>query len=144
MSYFSRIIVFSFLALLSFSSSAAMTTCNISYNLKGWSFIYKEYRGSGQIRCRNGQQANVAIVFRGGGFTMGKSEIDNGRGIISEVKDINEVYGTYIFLEGHAGTIKSFEGLVMTKGEVSLVLSGSGRGFDLGVTLGALTILPRQ
>jgi hypothetical protein len=29
---------------------------------------------------------------------------------------------------------------VMTKGEVSLALSGTGRGFDLGVAFGALTI----
>ncbi len=106
--------------------------------------MYKEYKGTGHVTCRNGQQANVAIVSRGGGFTMGKSEIDNGSGVISEVKDINEVYGTYVFLEGHAGATKSVEGLVMTKGEVSLVLTGSGRGFDLGVTLGAFTISPRQ
>jgi len=31
----------------------------------------------------------------------------------------------------------------MTKGEVCLVLAGSGRGFDLGFTLGAFSILPR-
>lgn len=75
-------------------------------------------------------------------MTLGKSEINNGKGVFSEVKSINEIYGTYVVLGGHAGATKSVEAQVMTKGEVSLAISGKGRGFDLGVTLGAFTISP--
>ena len=124
------------------SASAAMTSCRISYNLSGWSFFYKEYRGKGTVTCENGQRTNVSIITRGGGITFGKSEIIDGKGVFSEVKNINEVFGTYIVLDGHAGATKSVEGQVMTKGEVSLAISGKGRGFDLGVALGAFTISP--
>ncbi len=122
--------------------SAAMTSCKITYNLKGWSIIYKEYKGSGTVSCKNGQRVNVWIITRGGGLTIGKSEINKGKGIFSEVSHINEIFGTYIVLDGHAGATKSVEAQVMTKGEVSLAISGKGRGFDLGVSLGAFTIRP--
>lgn len=125
------------------SSAVADMTCKLTYRMEGWSFIYKEYKGSGVVSCRNGQRANVAIISRGVGMTLGKSEIDNGIGVISDVKSIGEVFGTYVSLDGHAGATKSVEGRVMTKGMVSLALSGIGRGVDLGVTIGAFTIKPR-
>ncbi|WP_031435659.1 hypothetical protein [Methylomarinum vadi] len=128
---------------LPLSVAAQMTTCTLTYSLQGWSFVYKEYKGQGLVSCRNGQRANVSIISRGGGFTIGKSEINHGTGVITEVKNIQEVFGTYAFLDGHAGATKSVEGRVMTKGEVSLALAGYGRGFDIGVAIGALTIKPR-
>jgi hypothetical protein len=120
--------------------AAGMTTCRMTYDLKGWSFFYKKYDGRGFVRCRNGQRANVRIVARGGGLTLGKSEIDDGRGRFTQVKDISEIFGTYVAVDGHAGATKSVEGWAMTKGEVSLAISGKGRGFDLGFSLGAFTI----
>ena len=121
-------------------SASGMTTCRMTYDLKGWSFFYKKYDGRGFVKCRNGQRANVRIVARGGGLTLGKSEINNGRGTFTEVKDIREIFGTYVAVDGHAGATKSIEGWAMSKGEVSLALSGKGRGFDLGFALGAFTI----
>lgn len=122
------------------SAVAGQTRCELRYNLEGWSFVYMEYRGTGSITCRNGQYARVKIVTRGGGLTLGKSEIVNGRGKFSDVYNISEVFGTYVAINGHAGATKSVEGQAMTKGEVSLALAGKGRGFDLGVALGAFTI----
>ena len=132
-----------FLSLSSFSVAADMSSCALTYSLQGWSFFYQEYRGNGFISCRNGQKAHVAIVSRGGGVSFGKSEINDGKGVISRVRSLNEVFGTYVFLDGHAGATRSVEGRIMTKGEVSLALSGFGRGFDLGVTVGTFSILPR-
>jgi len=127
------------LALLA-SPAAGMTTCRMTYDLKGWSFFYKKYDGRAFVKCRNGQRANVRIVARGVGLTLGKSEIDKGRGIFTEVKDISEIFGTYVAVDGHAGATKSVEGWAMSKGEVSLALSGKGRGFDLGFAIEAITI----
>jgi hypothetical protein len=132
------------LLFVSFSIQAEMTSCNLRYTLEGWSFIYKEYKGAGTVTCLNGQSANVSILSRGGGATIGRSEIRNGRGVISEVRNINEVFGTYVFLDGHAGFTRSVEGRVMTKGIVSLALSGDGRGFDFGVAVGAFIIRPTR
>ena len=122
---------------------AEMSTCTLNYQIKGWSFIYAEAKGTGTVRCRNGQTAAVTINIIGGGATIGKSEIHKGKGAISHVRGIGEVYGTYIYMDGHAGVARSAEGRIMTKGEVSLALSGYGRGVDFGLTLGAFTIRPR-
>ena len=126
--------------LFALPATAGMTACTMTYGLKGWSVFYKEYKGSGSVTCENGQKAHVNIVTKGGGLTLGKSEIDHGTGIFSAVKDINEIFGTYVALDGHAGITKSAEGWAMTKGEVSLALAGQGRGFDIGFSIGGFTI----
>lgn len=136
-------------ALLGFSlfysaaASSQMTQCTLTYQMQGWSFVYKEYKGSGFVRCRNGEQANVTVVSHGVGASLGRSEINQGTGVISDVRNLSEVFGTYIYLDGHAGAAKSVEARTMTKGLVSLALSGLGRGFDLGITIGAFTIKRR-
>lgn len=119
-----------------------MTSCTMTYKLSGWSFVYKQYDGIGNISCSNGQRAQVALASKSFGFTIGKSEIE-GTGVFSEVRNLNEIYGSFAALEGHAGATKSVDGQVLTRGEISLALSGKGRGIDIGVTLGALKISPR-
>jgi len=123
-------------------SANTMTSCTMTYKLSGWSLVYKQYDGVGHISCSNGQRAQVGLSSKSIGFTIGKSEIE-GTGVFSEVRNINEIYGHYVALEGHAGMTNSFDGQLLTAGEISLVLSGNGRGVDIGVTLGALTISPR-
>ncbi len=129
-----------------FSSAPAraetFTSCTMTYKMSGWSLVYKQYDGIGNISCSNGQRAQVALASKSIGFTIGKSEIE-GTGVFSEVKNLNEIYGNFVALEGHAGATKSVDGQVLTRGEISLALSGKGRGIDIGVTLGALTISPR-
>jgi hypothetical protein len=129
-------------ALVMFAAPAAagMTTCTMTYTLKGWSFVYKQYKGSGKVICKNGESADVAIVTKGGGFTAGKSEIDDGKGTFTDVKNIDEIFGTYVAATAGGGATKSGEGWAMTKGEISLALSGTGRGFDVGVSFGSFTI----
>lgn len=129
-------------ALTPLSAVAEMTSCTMTYRLNGWSFVYKQYDGVGYINCANGQRAQVGLSSKSIGFTLGKSEIE-GTGVFSEVRNLNEIYGHYAALGGHAGLTKSVAGQVLTSGEISLVLSGQGRGVDIGVTLGALSISPR-
>jgi len=119
-----------------------MTSCTMTYRMNGWSFVYKRYDGVGHISCSNGQRAEVGLSSNSIGFTLGKSEID-GTGVFSEVRNLNEIFGHYVSLGGHAGLTGSVDGQVLTSGEISLVLSGQGRGVDIGVTLGALTVSPR-
>jgi hypothetical protein len=118
----------------------ATVKCTMNFTLKGWSAIYKTAKGTGTIKCSNGQTAKVRLTSKGGGLTVGKSSIDDGIGEFSAVKDINELFGSYAAAEAHAGAVKSAQGQVMTKGEVSLAWRGTGRGWDLGVALGKLTI----
>lgn len=120
--------------------AAAEVTCKMSFEMSGWSVFYKTASGTGTIKCTNGQSAAVKLEAKGGGLTVGKSSIENGQGEFSGVKSIDEVFGSYVAAEAHAGAVKSSKAAVMTKGEVSLALSGTGRGWDLGVAFGALTI----
>jgi hypothetical protein len=114
--------------------------CQLKYSLKGWSVFYKTASGHGRIECSNGQQAEVKVSVTGGGLTFGKSEIVDGTGKISDVRDISEVFGSYAAAEAHAGAVKSSSAAVYTKGEVSMALVGTGRGFDLGIAFAKFKI----
>lgn len=131
------------LALLPFSVSAQNTSCRLSFDMTGWSAFYKTASGTGSVSCDNGQRMGVTITAKGGGLTVGKSEIRGGRGEFSSVGNIRDVLGTYVTAEAHAGAVKSSKAQVMTKGPVSLALAGTGEGWDLGVAFGAFTIEPR-
>jgi hypothetical protein len=117
--------------------------CRMTFKISGWSVFYKESNGTGTIKCSNGQSMNVKLKARGGGLTVGKSTIDNGQGDFSAVSNINELPGVYASAEAQAGAVKSAKAQVVTKGEVSLSLSGTGSGWDLGVALGSFEILRR-
>jgi hypothetical protein len=129
------------LASPSFAADPAATVkCEMAFSMKGWSAFYKRSSGKGTITCSNGQSAAVKLEARGGGLTAGKSSIENGKGEFSNVKNIEEIFGSYADAEAHAGAVKSSGARAMTKGEVSLALSGTGRGWDLGVSFGKFTI----
>lgn len=119
---------------------AANVKCEMKFSMKGWSALYKRASGTGTVTCSNGQTANVKLEARGGGLTAGKSSIENGHGDFSKVKDIEEIFGAYADAEAHAGAVKSSGARAMTKGEVSLALTGTGRGWDLGVAFGKFRI----
>jgi hypothetical protein len=122
------------------SGERKLAECKMTYNLKGWSAFYKTATGDGTITCSNGQSARVKISVEGGGITFGKSEITDGTGLFTGARDISELFGSYAQAEAHAGVVKSGDVQAMTKGEVSLVLSGTGRGVDIGIAFAKVTI----
>ena len=93
------------IAVVLFASPAAakFTKCTLTYSLSGWSLFYKQYDGSGQVTCDNGESTSVRIVSRGGGISFGRSETRDGRGSFSGVRDISEIYGTYVTADANAG-----------------------------------------
>jgi hypothetical protein len=109
-------------------------TCKMRYELSGWSAFYKTASGTGTIRCSNGQSMSVRIEAKGGGLTVGKYRIRDGIGQFANVGDIREA---------HAAAEKSASAQAMTNGEVSLALSGKGRGWSLGVAFSKFTIEAR-
>jgi len=124
-------------------AEAQLAKCKMTFNMSGWSLAVKQMKGKGTVTCSNGQSASVAIEANGIGFTIGKSDIVNGTGTFSEVKDISEIFGTYAQLEARGTATKGGAAQVMTKGEISLALSGEGRGWEAGVSLSGLTIKRR-
>lgn len=124
-------------------AAEASVKCDMVYNLSGWSLIYKRAEGNGTVTCTNGQRAKVKIRVVGGGLTAGKYHIDNGKGEISNVHSIADVYGDYAQAGAEAGVVKSSQAQVMTKGTVSLAIAGTGEGVNLGISAGKFTISPR-
>lgn len=118
----------------------ASIECKMRFTLKGWSFGFRSAKGSGTVTCSNGQSFPVKLRIRGAGLTMGKSTIEDGHGEFSAVSNVNEILGGYAAAEAAAGAVKSASGQILTKGEVSLALGGTGRGWDLGFSIGRLQI----
>ena len=135
-----------FVALAAAAPSARATgpvDCKLRFSMSGWSAFYKTLSGSGTVSCDNGQRMAVSIRSKGGGLTFGKSRIDNGVGEFSGVHNIREILGTYAAAEAHAGAVKSAHAQVVIKGDISLALSGTGEGWDLGVAFGNFIISAR-
>ncbi len=136
------------LALITLGSFAAIPAaqaagnidCELHYNLAGWSVIYKTASGTGTITCDNGARLPVKISVKGGGLTVGKSKIVDGKGRFSGAYSVNDLFGSYASVEAHAGADKSSSAQVVTKGDVSLALAGTGKGWDLGVAGARFTI----
>ena len=118
----------------------ATVECTMKFNLKGWSVFYKTAEGSGRVTCNNDENSNVKINVTGGGLTFGKMDIRDGDGTFSDVIHIDEIFGTYVAAEAHAGAVKSAQVSVYTKGEISLALAGTGRGMNIGIDFGKLEI----
>jgi hypothetical protein len=125
------------------AAETANVKCHLTFKLSGWSLIYKHAEGSGMVTCDNGQSAPVKISVVGGGLTAGKFRIDNGKGDISHVRGISDVFGDYAQAGAEAGVVKSGTAQVLTKGTTSLALAGTGEGVNLGVSVGKFTISPQ-
>jgi hypothetical protein len=122
----------------------AGTKCTMKFDLHGWSAVYQSATGSGTITCDNKQSAKVTLRSKGGGLTVGKSKISNGRGTFTEVSSINELFGKYVAANTSAGAVEAATSQVMTKGEVSLAISGTGKGWDIGISFGEFVIQRRK
>jgi hypothetical protein len=120
---------------------SADVNCAMTFNMKGWSAIVSKSEGEGVITCDNGQTANVKLTVIGGGFTFGKTEIEDGKGTFSRVNDISEVLGSYAQAEASAGTASETRSAqALTKDNVSLGITAEGRGWSLGVSGAKFTI----
>ncbi len=124
---------------------AEPTRCYLTYDVQGWSFVYRVARGTGRIECANGRSADVRIVAHEGGFSLGTEGVEGGRGRFSGTEKIADLYGTYVEIGVHAGVGQgaSVEARGMFKGSKRLSLAGRGSGFNLGFAIGGFTIMPR-
>ena len=114
--------------------------CKMSFNLKGWSAFYKTASGHGVVRCSDGSSMNVRLHVEGGGISFGKTTIDNGRGEFTGLRSIRDALGDYVSGSAHGGAGETGSNTLVTKGEVSLGLTGTGRGWDIGVDFSNFSI----
>lgn len=114
--------------------------CSLKYNMEGGGAFYKRSSGDGVVTCDNGQSMKVTIESKGGGLTFGSSKIVDGIGKFSPVLDIKDLIGGYATAEANAGGGEASKAQVVTKGSISLALSGKGTGRTLGVSFGSFII----
>lgn len=124
-------------------AAAAPVQCHLTYELAGWSAIYQHATGSGHVVCDNGQRAAVTLSIHGGGLTAGKFRV-SGRGDISNVYTIHDVFGSYAQAGASAGAVNSGTAQVLTKGTTSIALTGTGEGVNLGVAVDKFDIEPAK
>ena len=122
------------------TARAGDISCKMTFQLSGWSVFYKTAKGTGTVRCSNGQSLQVKLRAKGGGLTFGKTKITHGIGKFTGISNVRDVLGYYAEAVAHAGAEKSAAAQVLTKGNVSLALSGKGEGWNLGVAFGAFII----
>lgn len=120
--------------------AAGTMKCDMDFTLSGWSAIYQTADGHGTVTCPNGQTLKVDIDAKGGGLTVGKYKVTDGRGHFSGVTNIDDVLGSYATANAHAGVVNSGHAAAMTKGPVSLALSGHGKGWDVGAGFESFSI----
>ncbi|MBE2210412.1 MAG: hypothetical protein IAE66_02300 [Xanthomonadaceae bacterium] len=122
------------------AAQAKDTRCTLKYDMQGGGAFYKRSNGTGRITCDNGQSMNVTIESKGGGLTFGSSKIEDGIGKFSPVLDIKNLIGGYATGEANAGGGSASKAQVVTKGTISLALTGRGTGRTLGVSFGSFII----
>ena len=126
------------------TARAADISCVLHYTMSGGGAFYKHSTGTGEVSCSNGQRLAVSIESKGGGLTFGHSTITDGVGKFSGVSHIHEVIGGYATAEANAGAGNASKAQVVTKGSISLALTGKGSGHTLGVSFGSFIISPRK
>ena len=122
------------------AQAAGNIDCELHYNLTGWSMFYKTSSGTGTITCDNGASIPVKISAKGGGLTVGRTTITDGRGKFSGAYSLNDLLGTYAAAEAHASASRANDAQAMTKGDISLALAGTGRGWSIGSGFGKFVI----
>ncbi|MFN4162597.1 MAG: hypothetical protein ACK4FW_11610, partial [Stenotrophomonas sp.] len=73
------------------AQAAGNIDCELHYNLAGWSVLYKTASGTGTISCDNGARIPVKITVKGGGLTVGKSKIVDGKGKFSGAYSLDDL-----------------------------------------------------
>lgn len=116
------------------------TQCKMQFTMSSWSVFYKSGKGDGVITCDNGQEAQVRLRTHGGGLTFGKNKTLNGHGTFSKTSSIKDLFGSYAAAEVHGGAGDSGGSQVLTKGDVSLALTDTGKGINVGIDFGSFKI----
>ncbi|HET7266712.1 MAG TPA: hypothetical protein VFJ15_01225 [Oleiagrimonas sp.] len=115
-------------------------SCEMDYTLTGWSVFYKSASGNGTVKCSNGKTMKVVLNVTGGGLTVGHYQVNDGHGDFTAVSRINQVLGDYAMATAHAGAAKSSRAMVLTNGDTSLTLTGTGNGWNIGAGFASFSI----
>jgi hypothetical protein len=125
---------------LAADAAPASLSCELKFTMKGWSAIYNTATGAGTATCSDGTSMRVKLRSKGAGLTAGKATIDVGKGTFKGLKDPKDIPGAYLAVDASAGAVKSGTLAVLARGSVLLTLTGTGRGWDAGISMSDFTI----
>ncbi|TBR39346.1 MULTISPECIES: hypothetical protein [Dyella] len=125
---------------LSSAASAAELVCRMQFSLSSWSVFYKRTTGEGTIKCTDGSTLKVKLTANGGGMSVGQSKIKDGVGKFTGLATARDILGTYAQADSTLAAGQASTNQVLTKGSVSMYLSGKGEGVTLGIAIGGMTI----
>ena len=115
-------------------------SCELKFTMKGWSAIYNTATGAGTATCSDGTSMRVKLRSKGAGLTAGKVTIDAGKGTFKGLTDPKDIPGAYLAVDASAGAVKSGTLAVLARGSVLLTLTGTGHGWDAGISMSDFTI----
>lgn len=118
--------------------------CRISFSSDEWSAAYARMVGQGVVSCNDGSSQPVWLWAEGVGVTAGMWKITDGKGRFHNVVRIDDVLGEYISLSGDIGISKAVTARILSKGEVTLSLTGKGEGFDVGIAINKVKITAKN
>ena len=109
--------------------------CSLRFTATQWSPQRAAVTGAGMVTCTNGSTMLVMVGASGPGIAAGGWNITDGKGTFSHVTRIEDVLGSYAAIEGDIGVSATGTVQALTKGKRSLLLSGKGKGFGMGVAI---------
>jgi len=118
--------------------------CQISFSSNEWSAAYARMVGQGLVSCDDGSSMPVWLWAKGGGITAGMWKITDGKGKFHNVRKIEDVLGEYISVSGDIGVSRAATARLLSKGKITLSLTGKGEGFDLGIAINEVKITSKR
>jgi hypothetical protein len=125
---------------LAADAAPASLSCELKFTMKGWSAIYNTATGAGTATCSDGTTMRVKLRSKGAGLTAGKVTIDVGKGTFKGLTDPKDIPGAYLAVDASAGAVKSGTLAVLARGGILLTLTGTGHGWDAGISMSDFTI----
>jgi hypothetical protein len=117
------------------SAAESHVDCNLRFTAGQWSPQQAAVTGAGMLTCTNGSAMPVMVGASGPGIAAGRWSITDGRGAFGRVARIEDILGSYAAIEGDIGVSAAGTVQALTKGKLSLRLSGKGQGFSAGIAI---------
>ncbi|WP_123832828.1 MULTISPECIES: hypothetical protein [Luteimonas] len=114
--------------------AAEPMTCELRFTAPHWSLQHRTARGTGELRCADGQTLPVRISVKADGDPL---RIDAGAASFSGVVDPRDVIGAYA-AQGELGDV-----VAMRKGAIALRVTATGDWWQRGGRPDSLVIATR-
>lgn len=118
-----------------FRAAEGHLDCTLRFTARQWSPLRGAVTGTGMLMCTDGSAVPVIVDASGPGITAERWNITDGWGVFDHVTRMEDALGRYTAIEGDIGVSAAGTVQTLTKGKLSLGLSGKGKGFVAGIAI---------